>query len=96
MRLITRTRYSTLGMKNIRTFILCSSAVLCGWLVASYTNEPKLGTTDKSANLEESTKAVSQAITTSKEVEESGKAKSDTAGPNEASQLAIVATMQEQ
>ena len=29
-------------MKNIRTLILCSSAVLCSWLIASYSYEPKI------------------------------------------------------
>jgi len=35
-------------MNNIRTFILCSSAALACWLLASYTYEPQIPTVESS------------------------------------------------
>ncbi len=46
------------AMTNIRMFILCSSAILCCWLVASYAYEPKAGT---AVNIDTSVKLISGA-----------------------------------
>ena len=50
-------------MTNMRTFIFCSSAILCCWLVASYAYEPKAGT---AVNIDTSVNQISSASTETK------------------------------
>jgi len=75
------------AMTNIRMFILCSSAILCCWLVASYAYEPKAGT---AVNIDTSVKQTSSA---SAETEGSEK---KAAVSIQQDQLATMATLQSQ
>lgn len=46
-------------MNKLRNFILCSAAILCGWLTASYRYHPDADTTGKASSLADQTSAAS-------------------------------------